>query len=81
MLLGMKNFNILKVYWKIQLLGGGSCKTTTEGGLSVKGLGQFADLRGGGGLARGGGVFFWGGGGGGGGGDGGGGGGVVVGGG
>ena len=47
MLLGMKNFNILKVHWKIQLLGGGSCKTTTEGGLSVKGLGQFADLRGG----------------------------------
>ena len=49
MLLGMKNFNILKVHWKIQLLGGGSCKTTTEGGLSVKGLGQFADLGGGGG--------------------------------
>ena len=61
MLLGMKNFNILKVHWKIQLLGGGSCKTTTEGGLSVKGLGQFADLRGGAwqeGVV----FFFWGGG-------------------
>ena len=61
MLLGMKNFNILKVHWKIQLLGGGSCKTTTEGGLSVKGLGQFADLRGGLGK-RGWCFFFWGGG-------------------
>ena len=53
--LGMKNLNILGVYWKIWLSGGSSRKTDIEGGLPKKGgLGQFADLRegGGGGLAR-----------------------------
>ena len=51
MVLRMKNFNILGVHWKIQLLGGGgggSGKTNIEGRLPKKeGLGQFADLRGG----------------------------------
>ena len=31
----MKNFNILKVQWKIRLLGGGDLrKTNTEGGIA-----------------------------------------------
>ena len=44
--LGMENFNISGVHWKIRLLGGSSWKTNIEGGgLSKKGgLGQFADL-------------------------------------
>ena len=43
----MKNFNILGVHWKIQLLGGGIHKKQIEGGLPKKGvLEQFADLRG-----------------------------------
>ena len=38
MVLRMKNFNILGVYWKIQLLGvGGSQKTNIEGGIAWKG--------------------------------------------
>ena len=42
MVLRMKNFNILRVHWKIQLLGrgggrGGSQKTNIEGGLPKKG--------------------------------------------
>ena len=33
--LSMKNFNILGVHWKIQLLDGGSSqKTHTEGGIA-----------------------------------------------
>ena len=49
MVLRMKNFNILGVHWKIQLLGGGggSQKNNIYGGLPKKGeLGQFANLRG-----------------------------------
>ena len=55
----MKNFNILSVHWKIQILGGGeggefSQKTDIEGGIALKkkkkkkggGVGQFGDLRG-----------------------------------
>ena len=37
MVLRMKNFNILRVYWKIQLLGGSSRKTNVEEGLPKKG--------------------------------------------
>ena len=49
--LRMKNFDILRVHWKIQLLGGSSQKTDIEGGTAYKvGLGKLADLRGG--LAR-----------------------------
>ena len=57
--LGMKNLNILGVYWKIWLSGGSSRKTDIEGGLPKKGgLGQFADLREGGlGKKKEGGVF------------------------
>ena len=42
----MKNFNILGVHWRIQLLGGGgSRKTNIDGGLPKRGgLGQFANL-------------------------------------
>ena len=45
MVMRMKNFNILGVHWKIQLLGRGSQKTSIEGGIASKGggLGQFAD--------------------------------------
>ena len=48
MVLRMKNFNILGVHWKIQLLGG-SQETNIEGGDCIKRgeLGQLADLRGG----------------------------------
>ena len=54
--LRMKNFNILGIPWKIQLLGGSSQKTNIEGGLPKKGgLGQFGDL--GGAWQEGGGVF------------------------
>ena len=36
--LRMKNFNILGVHWRIQLLGGGgSRKTNIDGGLSKRG--------------------------------------------
>ena len=34
MILRMKNFDILGVNWKIQLLGGGSRKTNIEGGIA-----------------------------------------------
>ena len=34
MVLRMKNFNILEVHWKIQLLEGGSQKTNVEGGIA-----------------------------------------------
>ena len=55
--LRMKNFDILGVHWKIQLLGGSSQKTDIEGGTAYKvGLGKLADLRGG--LARKRGVVF-----------------------
>ena len=72
--LSMKNFNILGVHWKIQLLGWGggggfTKKQYRDGGLPKKGgLGQFADLGVGWGLdKKEGGVFFcffleWGGG-------------------
>ena len=45
----MRNFNIMGVHWKIQFLGGGSTKSQYIGGLHKKGrgLGKFADLRGG----------------------------------
>ena len=33
----MKNFDILRVHWKIRLLGGSSRKTNIEGGLLRKG--------------------------------------------
>ena len=48
MSLRMKNFNILGVHWKIQLLGGGGLeKPIYKGGLPKKGqLGQLFDLRG-----------------------------------
>ena len=53
MVIRMKNFNILRVHWKIRLLeeGWGSRKTNIEGAISKKGggLGQLVDLRGGGG--------------------------------
>ena len=52
MVIRMKNFNILRVHWKIRLLeeGWGSRKTNIEGAISKKGggLGQLVDLRGGG---------------------------------
>ena len=67
MVIRMKNFNILRVYWKIRLLeeGWGSRKTNIEGAISKKGggLGQLVDLRGGEVGAwqkRGNGVFEWG---------------------
>ena len=34
MVLRMKNFNILGVHWKMQLLGVGSWKTNIEGGIA-----------------------------------------------
>ena len=45
----MRNFNIMGVHWKILFLGGGSTKSQYIGGLHKKGrgLGKFADLRGG----------------------------------
>ena len=58
MVIRMKNFNILRVHWKIRLLeeGWGSRKTNIEGAISKKGggLGQLVDLRGGagGGLGK-----------------------------
>ena len=48
--LRIKDFNIMRVYWKIQFLrgGGGSQKNQYIGGIALKrGLGQFSDLRGG----------------------------------
>ena len=43
----MKNLNILRIHWKIQLLVRGSRKTNMEGGLPKKGgCGEFVDLRG-----------------------------------
>ena len=61
MVLRMKNFNILRVHWKMRLLGvGGSRKTNIEGGLPKKeGLGQFVDFREGGGLGKKEGGCFW----------------------
>ena len=48
--LRMKNYNILGVKWKTQLIRGGFTKNQYRGGFPKKGgLGQFADLRGGGG--------------------------------
>ena len=37
MRLRMKNFDILGIHWKIQLLGESSWKTNIEGGLPKKG--------------------------------------------
>ena len=49
-MLGMKNFNILRVHWKIQLLGaggvGGLRKTNIERDCQKGGLGKFGDLSG-----------------------------------
>ena len=57
--LRMKNFHILGIHWKIQLLGGwSSWKTGIEGGLPKKGAWTVYRFKGG--LARGGGCF-WGG--------------------
>ena len=54
----MKNFNIVGVHWKIQILEGVYEKPIYRGNCLKRGFGQFADLRGGGGLPeRGGGVF------------------------
>ena len=48
MLLGVNNFNILGIHWKIRLLGGCSQKTNIEKSACLKrgGFGQFVDLRG-----------------------------------
>ena len=62
--LRMKNFNIMRVHWKIRILGGFH-KENIQGELALKGgegggavLGEFADLRREGGLD---GVLEWGG--------------------
>ena len=48
MVLRMKNFNILRIHWKIRLLEGCLQKTNIEEGISEKGgFGQFVNLRGG----------------------------------
>ena len=54
----MKNFNIIGFPWKIRFWRGGSRKTNMYSGKCLKrGLGQFANLRGGAWQKRGGGVF------------------------
>ena len=60
----MKNFNIVGVHWKIQILEGVYEKPIYRGNCLKRGFGQFADLRGGGGFLKEGVVFSRGGGGG-----------------
>ena len=44
--LKIKNFNIMKVHWKIRFLGGGFTKNQYIAGIAwKKGLGQFAKLK------------------------------------